>query len=108
MIRRLLNIARAEFNSLMQKKDLGDAPLPEPKFYELRQEESDILVKYYANLEIPVGSDRETIKTAWKTQLKKYHPDLHGSDLKKKKIAEELTRKLNEAYRTLDSTFKKK
>ena len=98
MIRRLLNIARAEFNSLMQKKDLGDAPLPEPKFYELRQEESDILVKYYANLEIPVGSDREKIKTA----------DLHGSDPKKKQVAEELTRQLNKAYSILDSAFLKK
>ena len=108
MIRRLLNIVRAEFNSLMQKKDLGEAPLPEPKFYELRQEESDILVKYYANLEIPVGSDRKTIKTAWKKQLKKYHPDLHGLDPQKKKIAEELTRQLNEAYSILDSAFLKK
>ena len=86
MIRRLLNIARAEFNYLIQKKKSGDAPLPEPEFFELRQEESDILVKYYANLEIPVGSDRKTIKTAWKKQLKKYHPDLHGSDPQKKKL----------------------
>ncbi len=108
MIRRLLNIARAEFNYLIQKKKPGDARLPETEFFELRQEESDILVKYYANLEIPVGSDRKTIKTAWKKQLKKYHPDLHGSDPQKKKIAEELTRQLNEAYSILDSAFLKK
>ena len=110
MIKRLFNIARAEFNDLVQKKKSTDAP--EPDFYEARreeihQEESDPLAKYYANLEIPVGSDRETIKTAWKTQLKKYHPDLHGSDPNKKEIAEELTRQLNEAYRILDSAFLK-
>ena len=108
MIKRLFNIARAEFNDLVQKNKSTDTP--EPDFFEIRQEEtrSDPLEKYYANLEIPVGSDRETIKTAWKTQMKKYHPDLHGSDPKKKQIAEELTRELTHAYRTLDSAFKKK
>ena len=108
MIKRLFNIARAEFNDLVQKNKSTNTP--EPDFFEIRQEEtrSDPLEKYYANLEIPVGSDRETIKTAWKTQMKKYHPDLHGSDPKKKQIAEELTRELTHAYRTLDSAFKKK
>lgn len=108
MIKRLFNIARAELNDLTQKNKSMDAPLPEPDIFEIRQEESDPLAKYYANLEIPVGSDRETIKTAWKMQMKKYHPDLHGSDPKKKQIAEELTRQLNEAYRILDSAFLKK
>jgi DnaJ-domain-containing protein 1 len=103
MIKRLFNIARAEFNDLVQKNKSADEPLPEPDFFETLQEESDPLAKYYANLEIPVGSDRDTIKAAWKTQMKKYHPDLHGSDPKKKQIAEELTRQLNEAYRILDS-----
>ncbi|MBC8285540.1 MAG: J domain-containing protein [Nitrospinae bacterium] len=108
MIKRLFNIARAEFTDLVQKNKAADIPEPEPDIFEIHQEESDPLAKYYANLEIPVGSDRETIKTAWKTQLKKYHPDLHGSDPKKKQIAEELTRQLNEAYRILDSAFLKK
>lgn len=106
MIKRLFNIARAEFNDLVQKNKSTDTP--EPDFFEIRQEKIDPLAEYYANLEIPVGSDRETIKTAWKTQMKKYHPDLHGSDPKKKQIAEELTRQLNEAYRILDSEFLKK
>jgi len=106
MIKRLFNIARAEFYDLTQKNKSTDAP--EPDIFEIRQEETDPLAKYYANLEIPVGSDRETIKTAWKAQMKKYHPDLHGSDPKKKQIAEELTRQLNEAYRILDSEFLKK
>ena len=110
MIKRLFNIARAEFNDLVQKNKSADAPLPEPEFFDTRQEEtrSDPLAKYYANLEIPIGSDRETIKTAWRTQIKKYHPDLHDSDPKKRQIAEELTRQLNQAYRTLDSAFLKK
>ena len=107
MIKRLFNIARSEFNDFVQRNQSADTS--EPEFFDCHQEEirPDPLAKYYANLEIPVGSDRETIKTAWKMQMKKYHPDLHSSDPKKKQIAEELTRKLNEAYRTLESTFKK-
>ena len=113
MIKRLFNIARAELHDWGQKRKSTDTP--EPDYFEIPQEEfrqdetrSDPLAKYYANLEIPVGSDRETIKTAWKTQMKKSHPDLHGSDPKKKQIAEELTRQLNQAYRTLDAAFLKK
>ena len=106
MIKRLFNIARAELIDLTQKNK--STAFPEPDIFKICQEEADPLAKYYANLEIPVGSDRKTIKTAWKKQLKKYHPDLHGSDPQKKKIAEELTRQLNEAYSILDSAFLKK
>ena len=110
MIKRLFNIARAEFHNLAEKKKSLDVLLSEPDFTGTHQKEarSDPLAKYYANLEIPIGSDRETIKTAWKTQMKKYHPDLYSSDPKKKQIAEELTRQLNQAYHTLDSGFLKK
>jgi|TARA_B110000438_G_scaffold147037_1_gene141628 DnaJ-domain-containing protein 1 len=110
MIKRLFNIARAEFNDCVQKNKSTDTPFPEPDFINkpLEETSSDPLSKYYANLEIPVGSNRETIKTAWKTQMKKYHPDLHSSDPKKKQIAEELTRQLNQAYRTLDTAISKK
>jgi DnaJ-domain-containing protein 1 len=116
MIKRIFNIARAEFNDWAQKNKSApmQAPSPEPDLYNSHQKNDrsyaaeDPLAKYYANLEIPVGSDRATIKNAWKTQMKKYHPDLHSSDPKKKQIAEELTRQLNLAYRTLDSAFIKR
>ena len=116
MIKRLFNIARAELSDLVQKNKSAkmDIPSPEPELFNDHQKDTssysalDPLAKYYANLEIPVGSDRATIKNAWKTQMKKYHPDLHCSDPKKKQIAEELTRQLTQAYRTLDSAFLKK
>ncbi len=116
MIKRLFNIARAELSDFAQKKKWGekDTPSTEPEFFNDREKDTssysalDPLAKYYANLEIPVGSDRVTIKNAWKTQMKKYHPDLHCSDPKKKQIAEELTRQLTQAYRTLDSAFLRK
>ena len=74
MIKRLFNIVRCEFNDLVQKEK--SVPLPESDFFEIHEEESDPLMRYYSNLEIPVGSDRETIKTAWKIQLKKYRNNL--------------------------------
>ncbi|MBT5375878.1 MAG: J domain-containing protein [Nitrospinaceae bacterium] len=110
MIKRLYNIARAELSDLTQKNKETDAA----EFFDANQGEQSVhtpedpLAKFYANLEIPVGSDRATIKNAWKTQMKKYHPDLHGADPKKQQIAEELTRQLTQAYRALDSAFLKK
>ena len=116
MIKRLFKIARAEFNDFAQKKKWGkkDTPSTEPEFFDLHQESvspfsaPDPLAEYYANLEIPVGSSRATIKKGWKTQMKKYHPDLHCADPEKKRIAEELTRQLTEAHRILDTALSKK
>ena len=116
MIKRLFKIVQAKFNDLKQKNkwDEKDIPLTEPEFFDFNQEPvisfsaPDSLAEYYANLEIPVGSNRATIKKAWKTQMKKYHPDLHCDDPEKKRIAEELTRRLTQARNTLDAALVKK
>ena len=116
MIKRLFKIVLAEFNDFALKNKWGekDTSSTEPEFFGLHQKPvspfsaPDPLAEYYANLEIPVGSDRATIKKAWKTQMKKYHPDLHCADPEKKRIAEELTRQLNQAHRILDTALLKK
>ena len=116
MIKRIFKIAQAELNDLVRKNKFfencvsSDKPInfQEQPEYKDTFSPSDPLAKYYANLEIPVGSDQAIIKNAWKKQLKKYHPDLHCSDPEKQKIAENLTRQLNEAYRILSSEFLKK
>jgi DnaJ-domain-containing protein 1 len=59
------------------------------------------IAQYYANLEIPIGSDLKTVKSAWKRLMRKYHPDIHGNDKEKQKIAIELTQQLNRAYEEL-------
>jgi DnaJ like chaperone protein len=107
MIKRILKIAKAEFNDFTQKNKQDE--IPEPAYQEPVRSFSapDPLAKYYANLEIPVGSDRATVKKAWKTQMKKYHPDLHCADPEKKRIAEELTLQLTEAHRILDTALLK-
>ena len=60
--------------------------------------------EYYKNLETPVGADFQTIKSNYRKLLKKYHPDRYNQDDDKRQIAEEVTEKLNQAYRY----FKKK
>lgn len=111
MIKRLFKIALAGFNSFSwkNKRDEKYIPSKEPPLSDFHQapvssySAPDPLAEYYANLEIPVGSSRATIKKAWKTQMKKYHPDLHCADPEKKRIAEELTRQLTQAHRILDT-----
>lgn len=77
-------------------------------FNDSRQEQSThqvqdpVLAGYYANLEIPYGSDLGTAKVAWKKMMKQYHPDLHSSDPDKRKIANELCAELTRAYQELE------
>ena len=64
------------------------------------------LAQWYANLEIPYGSDVDSVKKAWRRLMKRYHPDLHSTDANKKEIATELTRKLTDAYQELEKRLK--
>jgi DnaJ-domain-containing protein 1 len=66
------------------------------------------LAGYYANLEIPFGSDLEDVRQAWKRQLKKYHPDLHAKNPEKRQMANELTAELTRAYREIERVLSKK
>jgi len=56
------------------------------------------LARCYANLEIPYGSDYETVHRAWKKMVRQYHPDMHSGDDEKQRIATELVQGLNEAH----------
>ena len=66
-----------------------------------------VLAQYYANLEVPYGSDLKTVRKAWKDLLRKYHPDLHSNDAKKKDVARQLTQELNHAYGELEKHLKR-
>ena len=99
LFRRLKNIARSQINHNSQQDSSDPTNFshhhqeePHPSTA-LSQEEA-----YYANLEIPAGSSFEDIKNAYRSLMKKYHPDLHNSDPEKKALAEQLTQGLNEAW----------
>ncbi|TAE72975.1 MAG: J domain-containing protein [Bacteroidetes bacterium] len=63
--------------------------------------------KHADALEIGVGiTDFEVIKTAYKTQMKKYHPDKFSEE-DKKKHAEALSMRINAAYDFFKKKFNK-
>lgn len=60
---------------------------------------------YYKLLGINAKASRDDIRKAYYKKLKQYHPDLYEGD---KSFAEEMTSKLNEAYKVLrDDELKK-
>ncbi|MCS7212103.1 MAG: J domain-containing protein [Chloroherpetonaceae bacterium] len=63
---------------------------------------------YYANLEIPYGSDLETVRRAWRRLVALYHPDKFAGDPEKQRIATELTKGINRAYEELTKHLSKK
>lgn len=58
---------------------------------------------YYEVLGVDKGADDATIKKAYRTSAKKYHPDLHPND----KEAETKFKEVNEAYEVLSDSEKK-
>lgn len=61
---------------------------------------------YYEILEVNQNASPEIIEKAYKTLVKKYHPDLQENNLKN--IYEEKIKKINEAYDILSNTEKRK
>jgi len=60
---------------------------------------------YYDILEISKNASPEIIEKAYKTLVKKYHPDLQNNE--NKKDYEEILKKINEAYEILSEPQKK-
>ncbi|MDA0690660.1 MAG: DnaJ domain-containing protein [Nitrospinae bacterium] len=117
MMKRLVDIARANLNDFMGKRTEEKTvynPNETPFNFDTREAfesapvTSDPFIQYYANLEIQPGSNRTAVKSAWKRLLKKYHPDLHDADPEKRKVAGELTLRLTESYRLLDKELSKR
>lgn len=113
MIKRLFNIARSNASHIYRQykgePDLRWTPPHEDLNFRTVEESSlDSMATYYANLEIAPGASREQIKAAWKRLMKQYHPDMHSEDPKKRETANELTRRLTEAYRILDKELAQK
>jgi DnaJ-domain-containing protein 1 len=56
----------------------------------------------YAALEVPPGSDFETVRKAYRRLMRKYHPDLHGGSPEAQRAATDLTQRLTEAYKLIE------
>ena len=70
-------------------------------FKKENSEKDPVIADYYSNLELPYGAGINEIHAAWKSLLKKYHPDLHSNDPEKQKTAHELVQSLNKAHEEL-------
>jgi DnaJ-domain-containing protein 1 len=67
----------------------------------------DAIRKAYAALEVPAGSDFETVRRSYRRLMRKYHPDLHGGSPDKQKAATDLAQRLTEAYKTLERQLRR-
>lgn len=57
----------------------------------------------YANLEVPFGSDIETVRRSYKRLVLHYHPDRHAGNPEKLRVATEITKKINESFERIRS-----
>jgi len=59
--------------------------------------------EYYANLEVPYGSDLKTVKSSYRRLMRKYHPDRYANDPDMEELATELSQELTQAYQAIES-----
>ena len=59
--------------------------------------------KSLAVLELSADATEEEIKNAWRIHIKAWHPDKFATDKDMQKYAEEKTKDINAAYRSLSS-----
>lgn len=115
--KRLGRIARSEFTNLGSKlPSFGSSKPPgddsEAAFDdELKRQTSNEtwpapILQAYAALEIPPGSDQAAVKKAYRSLLRRYHPDKHHTHPAQEATANELTQAIREAYETLSAFLK--
>ena len=104
LFRRLARIASARFTAATSHDAGRERPRPtaagtgrEPAAATVDPE----LAGYYANLEVPYGADLRVVRRARKRLMRRYHPDLHGSDPERQRVATDLVKGLNRAYEQL-------
>ena len=78
------------------------APPPRPA-----PTQAEEIRRAYATLEVAVGSDFETVRTAYRALMRKYPPDRHAQTPEKQKAATELAQKLTQAYKLLEKHLRK-
>lgn len=64
------------------------------------------LQEYYANLEVPFGSDLETVRASYRRLMRQYHPDKFARDPEMEAKATELSQELSRAYQSIESYLK--
>lgn len=112
LFKRVYDIASAEVKSRLSRNETSSEGASykhaasgddDDKVYSSEMERE---VAYYANLELNYGASFDQIKASYKRLMKRYHPDLHHGDPEKKRIADKIVSRLNEAYRYFSGKFR--
>lgn len=106
LARRLQRIVRAHLGSLRgspveKASDEGGDPNSSRPGSSTSRSTSDVppeVAKAYRALEVPVGSDRATVKRGYRRVMKKYHQDRFDEDGDKREVAGKVSKRLNLAY----------
>jgi DnaJ-domain-containing protein 1 len=100
---------RAAREAAAKARVRAEAPRAQPRSQTPppRPAPADDLRRAYASLEVPPGSDFETVRKAYRTLMRKYHPDRHAQSPEKQKAATELAQKLTQAYKLLEKQLRK-
>ncbi len=67
----------------------------------------DAIRKAYVALEVPAGSDFETVRKSYRRLMRKFHPDLHGGTPEMARAATDRTQRLTQAYKTLEKHLRR-
>ena len=102
-------LAREEVEEVVSgKKRQQPPPRQPPPRTPPRTASGDAAIrKAYADLEVPAGSDFETVRKSYRRLMRKYHPDLHASTPDKGRAATDLTQRLTQAYKTLEKHLRR-
>lgn len=112
-VKRFFRILKANLTSGYPERDKVEEntgykePASESKSSNIKNPMDIREAEYYANLELKPGADFTLIKVAYKRLMKQYHPDLHIANEEKRKAAEIITTRLNEAYKYFEVKFNK-
>jgi DnaJ-domain-containing protein 1 len=99
--------AREEVDELLGGKRPRPEPPPRRPPPPRTAAGDDAIRKAYASLEVPAGSDFETVRKSYRRLMRKYHPDLHGGTPEKARAATDLTQRLTQAYKTLEKHLRR-
>ena len=99
--------AREEVDDLLGGKRPRPEPPPRRPSSPRTAAGDDAIRKAYASLEVPAGSDFETVRKSYRRLMRKYHPDLHGGTPEKARAATDLTQRLTQAYKTLEKHLRR-
>lgn len=100
----------AEIERRRRAKERGEAPKSPPRAESAPPPRPsgpvNEVARAYAALEVPAGSDFATVRKAYRTMMRKYHPDRHTATPDKQKAANEVAQRLTEAYKLLEKRLR--